>query len=714
MLAWQKRARWVVLAVTIGAVAVVFFSTRRRETPPPPEPIARIDPTAVVESSGAEMAQMKGERETVRVEAEKQLSYPDGSTRLLNVKVTSIRQGKTFVATGAEARVGENQTNLDMKGNVRMTASDGLDVTANSAVYNQGEGIVRAAGPVTFKRGRMSGSGVDFSYDEGRDLIGISDQTKVKIAADKSGAGAADITAGAAVLSRTDDFVSFERAVHIIRGTQVIDADRALGELTEKEEHLRSLNLQGAARIETPGAASGELKWMSGDVINLVYQENGDLLESATITGNASLRIAGEKDVPDRVLHAQNLEIGMAPDGTTVMSLNAHDQVVLDLPATKDQPAKKVTSNTLVASGTAKEGLTAATFTDRVEYTETGGTPPTKRTVNSRTVETTLNGGLGEIKEATFIGSVRFDDPNTEAAAANMRYNMQTGQVVLKGEPGQAVPRVVNEQMQIDANEIEMNVEGSKLKATSVTKPVQSIMFPVKPGSKSTRRTPGLMKQDQPVNGLSKELFYTGGDASTVELSGAATLVQGEKAETNVKADKITVDGKTGNLVAQGSVISQMNVQDVNPTTKVKEVKRSIGSGQQMNYDDALRTVTYTTKAHVVGSHGDLVGQTIVLTLGQNGQDVERLEATGEVKLTEVERITTGEHLVYTADTEEYTMLGKGKLVRLFQTTEEGCKRTEGNNLTFARGSDTLRVEGREETRTQTAPDKACPPPAKR
>ncbi len=47
------------------------------------------------------------------------------------------------------------------------------------------------------------------------------------------------------------------------------------------------------------------------------------------------------------------------------------------------------------------------------------------------------------------------------------------------------------------------------------------------------------------------------------------------------------------------------------------------------------RKVTYTTKAHLVGPQGDLTGETIVLTLGENGQDIERLEATGEVKLTE-------------------------------------------------------------------------------
>jgi LPS export ABC transporter protein LptC len=718
MLAWQKRARWAVLVIAFGVVAVVFATTRRRETPPPPAPAERVDPAAIIESSGAQLSQLKGENETVRIESEHQLSYPDGSIRMLKAKVTSIREGRTFVAISDEARVGEDQTNLEMKGHVRLQSSEGLDASAQTATYNKGEGIVRAPGPVTFKNGRLSGSGVDFSYDETRDLMGISDQSKVRIEGDKkTGTSPVDITSGSSVLSRADNFVSFERAVHIVKGAQVIDADSALGELTGVEgenEYLRSLELQGSSRIESPAAAAGELRQMTGDVINLTYKERSDLLESATLSGNSGLKIAGDKNAADRELHAQNMEIGMAPNGTTVTSLNARDHVVLDLPGAKDQPAKRVSSNVLVASGTEKEGLTAASFTEGVEYVETGGTPPVKRTVRSRTLDTALNGGLGDIREANFIGQARFNDATTNAASSSMQYNMQTGQVVLKGEPGQPVPRVVNEQMQVDANEIEMNIEGSRLKATSVAKPVQSIMFPVKPGSSSTRRQPGLMKQDQPVNGLSRELLYTGGDGSTVELSGAATLVQGEKADTQVKADKITLEGKTGNLLAQGSVISRMVVQDLNPESKERETVPSVGSGQQMNYEDAARKVTYTTKAHVVGPHGDLIGETIVLFLGENGQDIDRLEAAGEVKLTETERITTGDQLVYVADKEEYTMSGKNRLVRMFQNTDKGCRRTDGDILTFSRGTDSLKIQGREQTRTQTASDNSCPQPAKR
>jgi len=711
MLTWQKRARLAVLVVAVGVILAVFATTRRREQPPPPASVPRVDPAAVIESSGAFLVQVKGERETVTIRAAKQLSYPDGSTRLLGVTVTSQRQGKTFVATGEEARVGENQTNLDMKGNVRMTASDGLAASADSATYSQTEGIVRAPGPVTFKRGRMSGRGVDFSYDENRDLIGLSDNTNVKIGGEKKGDDPTDITAGSAVLARQDQFVSFERSVHILHGTQVITADAALGDLTDGGNHLSGLELSGSARIETPNARAGELKLMSGDVINLTYYENSQVLQRAVVTGNSSLQIAGERGTPERVLHAQNVEIGMAPDGTTVTSLNGRDQVVLDLPGGKGQPSKSVRSNVLVASGAAGTGLTSAVFTEAVEYRETGGMPPVKREVTSRTLTTALNGGLGDIREAVFAGSVRLRDENGGAAAnaANMRYDIPTGQVELTGSPGGGVPRVVNDQIAVDAARVEMTIEGSKMKATGGPTPVRTVLLPPKAGAKDARRTPGIMQQDRPVNVSSRELIYAGGEHSTAEFIGAAALWQ--DAETRINGEKILVDSKTGNVNAQGSVISLMFVQDTNPTTNVRETTRSTGQGQQMLYDDALRTLTYTTKARVVGPQGDLTGENIVLTLGANGQDVERLEAKENVTLKEADRTTIGDHLTYVAATAEYNMAGKGRLVRMLRTTPEGCRKSEGSLLTFSRATDTLRIEGRDETRTHSSSDAGCTPP---
>ena len=71
------------LVVAVGVAAAVFLTTRRREAPAPRAPVSRVDPAAVVESSGAFLVQVKGEQENRQIRADKQLSYPDGSTRLL-------------------------------------------------------------------------------------------------------------------------------------------------------------------------------------------------------------------------------------------------------------------------------------------------------------------------------------------------------------------------------------------------------------------------------------------------------------------------------------------------------------------------------------------------------------------------------------------------------------------------------------------------------
>ena len=188
------------------------------------------------------MRDVKGEKERFRVEAGRQLTYADGRTKLMDVKISVDRAGKSFVITGEEAQVGDNQSSVQLKGKVHLTGSDGLKLDAAAgASYSDGEGIVRAPGPVTFSRGTMTGKGVDFTYDRNRDAIGLSDQTAIQIAPDKKDTAGADIKAGAALLARKDRFMSFERDVHIVRGDQIIDAERAVADLTVDEKHITAL-----------------------------------------------------------------------------------------------------------------------------------------------------------------------------------------------------------------------------------------------------------------------------------------------------------------------------------------------------------------------------------------------------------------------------------------------------------------------------------------
>jgi lipopolysaccharide export system protein LptA len=210
---------------------------------------------------------------------------------------------------------------------------------------------------------------------------------------------------------------------------------------------------------------------------------------------------------------------------------------------------------------------------------------------------------------------------------------------------------------------------------------------------------PGIMQQDQQVNGKSDALDYNG-VTSLMAFTGSATLWQGD---TKIQGPAITVDGATGNLSASGGVRSWMTVQDTNAETTQKQKSVARGAGHEMTYEDAQRTVTYRTDANVIGPQGDVKGNTVVLFLGSNGQDIDRMTAVGTVTFKEKDRITIGEELRYDAAVQEYNMAGtRDKLVRMVRREEDGCKESTGSALTFRRGADSLAMKGSEGTRTQT------------
>ncbi len=696
MVVWQKRARLAALVVAIGVAAAVFTTTRRREPPAVRQPVARVDPAATVESKGAVVRQVTGGKENFRVTGDL-LNYPDGSSKLMRVKITIEREGKTYIVTGDETKIGDNQSHLEIVGHVHLTSSDGLDVVAKTATYNEGEGIVRAPGDVTFRRGRMNGTGVDFTYDKNRDQIGLTDKTNITLAADHKGDGATTIAAGSALIARKDKFASFDRSVHIVRTDQVIDATSAIADLTEDEKHITGLQLMGAARITMLGAAPGGLSAMAGDMITLTYVPNTEVLQRASLAGASSIHLAGEKGSPEKTLSASTLNLELAPDGTTVTALTARDQVVLDLPAPKGQASKSIRSASLVGSGDAQGGLKSAVFTDNVEYRETGGTPAVQRVVTSRVLDTTLANGFNDIRVARFSGNVRFRDGGTQATAANVQYQIPTGEVELTGKIGNAVPRVEDDRVKVDAVRINMTVPGPKLRAESG---VTTLLKPAKPGASGAKaKMPGIMQQDQQVNGKSDKLDYNG-DTSAMEFTGSATLWQGD---TKIQGPVIHVEGSTGNLSASGGVRSWMVVQDTHAETKEQERSVARGMGQEMKYEDAERKVTYLTDANLIGPQGDVKGKTVILFLGKNGQDIDRMNAVGNVTFKEKDRLTVGEELNYSAADEEYSMAGtREKFVRMVRREDRECKESTGSSLIFKRGADSLAMKGTEGTRTQT------------
>ena len=160
---WQKRAR-AALAVLMVAVAVaVFVCLRNRRVEDAVAPPRR-DPNATVQAGPGVFTRTKDGRTIFTLQFQSQLTYGDGRNVFRDVVITfPNREGRTFRVTGREAtqvpRPGKELGDVTLDGGVTMTGDDGLKVETASASYDQAASLVRAPGPVTFSRGRTSGSG---------------------------------------------------------------------------------------------------------------------------------------------------------------------------------------------------------------------------------------------------------------------------------------------------------------------------------------------------------------------------------------------------------------------------------------------------------------------------------------------------------------------------------------------------------------------------
>ncbi|MBI4486547.1 MAG: LPS export ABC transporter periplasmic protein LptC, partial [Acidobacteria bacterium] len=605
---WQRRARLAIAVFAIVFAVVVVFAFKRR-TPAPAQAIVPTDPGAIVQSTGGRIERFKLSREDVSVEYEKQLSYADGSTNMIGVRiVTTERSGnRIFTVTGKEGQLGQNESTIALEGDVQLSASDGLTVRTERATYADSDGMVRATGPVEFGRDRLKGNGVGMTYDSKLDALSILDQAVVRMAPDAAGAGGFEVSSGAATFSRREHIVRFDRAMHLERGGQLVDADSGEARLTPDEKQLDSIELRGNARIAGANAAPGGLQSLTGDSMTLKYSQGGEVLQHALITGTSVLQLAGAANAAGRQITADTIDITLADDGTTPTALLAHQNVQLTFPGGRDTASRTIQAEHLDAQGQAGRGLTRAQFSGDVKYRESDGA--SARAANSKALDLMLRPGMDEIEEARFAGSVRFEEGLMKAIAAAARYLVGKGTLELSGvEPATRTPRVVTDRITVDAGLIDLTLAGPKMRAT---KGVKSELQPPKANAKSAdTKLPSMLEQDQPVNVTADALDYDG-TASTALYTGSAQLWQGD---TSVKGASIAIDGKRGDLTAAGPVTTTTTLERLDKD-KQKERVRSIASAAAFSYDEGLRRATYTGGAHVSGLQGDLTAEKIELYL---------------------------------------------------------------------------------------------------
>ncbi len=567
---WHRPVRLLLGLFALAFAVVVILSIGKRQPRPATPTQLRQDPDAVTESTKGQSIFHRGSKQDIRIDYERLATYKSGRMIFYGAKVVVLnRAGRNFEVMAREAETAENQSQVDLRGDVSMVTSDGLTVKTDKATYTESDQVVRAPGAVSFARDRMTGSSVGASYDQARDVLWLLDQARITTAPDKTGQGGSTITAGAAGYARRDRYLRFDRGVQFARGAQAVQADGAMAYLAPDTDRLEMLELRGHARVAGVGQGANGLEAMTADDMNLDYGPDGQLLESAVLVGSAVLQLAAGEGRPGQRLAAQAIDITLAPDGQTVQVLAAQDAVQLDLPASGATAARQIKSGSLDAKGEpGVAGLRHASFVDKVEFRETQAAsktaPASERIVRSRLLEARLQSGLASIDEATFTGDVTLQDGGRTASGPTMVYAVAKGAISISAPEGQdkVFARVSDERINIESRRVDWTTDGGQMVADGRVKSVlkgQRADAPAADGT--TVKRPAMLAGDQPVNVTAAKMVYNR-STGRAEYTGESQLWQ---AQTTVKADAITLDEASGNLTASGTVRSVMRMESTEP-----------------------------------------------------------------------------------------------------------------------------------------------------
>jgi LPS export ABC transporter protein LptC len=716
---WQKIARLAIASFVIVFAGVVFFTMRQRAATPADVPLetAPSDGAKIVNQGAVESELTQNGKLRYRITGKQHRVFPDGRNTIEQVKLTlPDRKGKTIVIEADLAEVtqppGKDLGVAVFKNNVVLSTNDGLEVKATTATYSDANGVITVPGPVQFKRGRLSGTGVGATYDKNRDVLWLLDQVHITVAPDKTGKGTSDVTSKTAGLARADNYIKLSTSARVASEDRTIVADELTAFLKPDGETLERAELRGNAGITENGP---EARNMSARDIDLAYAADGRTLQRARLMENSVVNLPGAEGSAGRRIAGRIIDMTMAPDGATLTVLTASDNVVVDLPAQGEGPVRQIRSSTLQASGAAPgEPLRTATFAGGVEYRETragrGNQAAIDRSARSLRLIATTKPGFGDIEQADFHGNFKFGDGKLSAEAPRGLYAMNADRIDLSpssGDPG-PTPFVNDGQSLVEAKNIQVSPTSRKLTAdTNVRSTIQPKrgegergrggrgIAPVGQPGEPASRMPAMLKKDRPVYVASSRLVFDGVAEAT--YSGTARLWQ-DQSQSKIDADTIVLNDRTGNMTARTNVSTSMLLEEIDPNTKEKKVSLTTATSDLLVYEDAKRLAVYTgskaKQANMKGPYGDVTSNRIDLYLKEGGDELDRAEAHGAVTVKEALRTATGDVLVYTAANDTYTMTGNPvEAVERDAPASTTCKRTLGTTLTFTRSVGSIRAE---------------------
>jgi LPS export ABC transporter protein LptC/lipopolysaccharide transport protein LptA len=504
---------------------------------------------------------------------------------------------------------------------------------------------------------------------------------------------------GRATLTSPDMDFYFGPAHQLVKGVAVGGVEsKSLGEGPEREAH--------SDRMEA----------------TFVEGEHGSVADTLTATGNAVVKVhAPMVETPtnptERELNADAIALQFHPDGRNIKTAEATGNAVLTVMPVRAEPKadKKIIRAPKMTAIFFDEGNKIKSFSGtggvRVEIDALLAGQHEPRISTSKRLDATFAEDSQDIDRASQEGDFKYVEGDRNAVAERASYDGQKEILQLRGRRPMAwdsTGRTQADEIDYDRGNDETHARGD----------VRTTYY--------SRETAG---DSTPFSNTKSPVFITAENADAKNKDGIAVYTlnaRGWQDDNFVKADRIELYQHEKRMVATGHVESALyqvkktdttgpaagtdGDRDEQPakTALSKKEKRKAGSkrkndnqetvpgfawADRMTYSDDQRLVHYD--GSVKARHGTdyLEANDVDVFLKQETNEVDHLNASGNVVLTQPGRKGTGDHLAYTSDDGRAVLTGRTARV---EDAENGS--TMGSQLTFYSRDDKIAVENQQGT----------------
>ncbi len=483
-----------------------------------------------IESKVFEDTQTVNGRVASRIRAQRVVAFQSGWNTLENVQMTIYRPtGLTYDLVCPLAQFNSNTKESDAKGGVRVTSSDGVEITT-AEIHFDGIHLTNHVA-VNFKVDRWVGSGGSLDMDVPGEMVRLYDKVDATMAPETPAESPLNIKSQEGVFRRKEGYADFTKDVVATRDADRFNVDHMAGRFGADRKTLIALEGQGHVSIVMTGdvalgggkaAESAGRKTITADRFWSEIGANGQIsaLDFIGDTGPAHAIIEGP---PNRDLVAHTFRVGLA--NKQVTDMKADDNVVM------------------------KE------------------TSPVKREMTSGHLTVYFDAATHRAASANLDGNVHYKDPKNDARSVRANYDIANDQVFLTGEPG-FYPSVVADGQTLKAKLIEFSPRAGTARATGEV--IAQLV------SKQVSGAPTAVSADSTnVFPASKPVFVNSDTVTMRQATKIAVFSGNVRAwqDTNtVFAQEMQVMGAGDQVTARGNVRTLLYNTSTNATAEARKV----------------------------------------------------------------------------------------------------------------------------------------------